>query len=117
MKYTSLSNIYLFFFFLQDGKCQYDVKYRAATCSNYVELPFGSEEALKEAVANKGPVSVAVDASHPSFFLYKSGKNSDRVSSCYILPLHYKKEYYPPLGVLSRINRTLHFICIFYTQF
>lgn len=65
--------IYTFFFF-QDGKCQYDVKNRAATCSKYVELPFGSEEALKEAVANKGPVSVAIDASHPSFFLYRSGK-------------------------------------------
>lgn len=61
-----------------DGKCQYDSKYRAATCSSYVELPFGSEEALKEAVANKGPVSVAIDASHPSFFLYKSGVYYDQ---------------------------------------
>uniref|UniRef100_A0AAA9S5X9 Cathepsin S n=1 Tax=Bos taurus TaxID=9913 RepID=A0AAA9S5X9_BOVIN len=56
-----------------DGKCQYDVKNRAATCSRYIELPFGSEEALKEAVANKGPVSVGIDASHSSFFLYKTG--------------------------------------------
>lgn len=72
-----------FFFFLQDGKCQYDSKFRAATCSKYTELPFGSEETLKEAVANKGPVSVAIDASHPSFFLYKSGKNSDILFSLY----------------------------------
>ncbi|KAM8786573.1 cathepsin S isoform 2-T2 [Rhynchonycteris naso] len=56
-----------------DGKCQYDSKNRAATCSRYTELPYASEDALKEAVAVKGPVSVAVDASHPSFFLYKSG--------------------------------------------
>ncbi|XP_075396455.1 cathepsin S isoform X2 [Tenrec ecaudatus] len=56
-----------------DGKCQYDPKKRAATCSKYTELPFGDEDALKEAVANKGPVSVAIDASHSSFFLYKSG--------------------------------------------
>lgn len=56
-----------------DGTCKYDVKNRAATCSKYVELPYGDEESLKEAVANKGPVSVAIDASHPSFFLYKSG--------------------------------------------
>ncbi|XP_007460293.1 PREDICTED: cathepsin S isoform X2 [Lipotes vexillifer] len=56
-----------------DEKCQYDAKNRAATCSRYIELPFGSEDALKEAVANKGPVSVAVDARHPSFFLYRSG--------------------------------------------
>lgn len=56
-----------------DGKCQYDARNRAATCSKYTELPFGSEAALKEAVATKGPVSVAIDASRPSFFLYKSG--------------------------------------------
>ncbi|XP_007088137.1 cathepsin S isoform X1 [Panthera pardus] len=56
-----------------DGKCQYDSKNRAATCSKYTELPFGSEEDLKETVANKGPVSVAIDASHSSFFLYRSG--------------------------------------------
>ncbi|XP_023615071.1 cathepsin S isoform X3 [Myotis lucifugus] len=62
----------------RDGKCQYDVKNRAATCSKYVELPFGSEEALKEAVANKGPVSVAIDASHSSFFLYRSGVYYDK---------------------------------------
>ncbi|XP_040608167.1 cathepsin S isoform X2 [Mesocricetus auratus] len=58
-------------------KCHYDSKGRAATCSRYVELPFGDEEALKEAVANKGPVSVGIDASHPSFFLYQSGVYDD----------------------------------------
>lgn len=62
-----------FILFFKDGKCRYDSKNRAATCSKYTELPFGSEDDLKEAVANKGPVSVAIDASHPSFFLYKSG--------------------------------------------
>uniref|UniRef100_A0A4X2L6D4 Cathepsin S n=1 Tax=Vombatus ursinus TaxID=29139 RepID=A0A4X2L6D4_VOMUR len=56
-----------------DGKCQYNPANRAATCSQYTELPYGSEEALKEAVANKGPVSVAVDATLASFFLYRSG--------------------------------------------
>uniref|UniRef100_A0A2K5DFF0 Cathepsin S n=1 Tax=Aotus nancymaae TaxID=37293 RepID=A0A2K5DFF0_AOTNA len=56
-----------------DQKCQYDSKYRAATCSKYTELPYGREDVLKEVVANKGPVCVGVDASHPSFFLYRSG--------------------------------------------
>ncbi|XP_006168516.1 cathepsin S [Tupaia chinensis] len=56
-----------------DEKCQYNLKNRAATCSKYTLLPSGYEEALKEAVANKGPVSVAIDASHSSFFLYRSG--------------------------------------------
>ncbi|XP_047640688.1 cathepsin S [Phacochoerus africanus] len=56
-----------------DGKCKYDSKNRAATCSRYTELPFADEYALKEAVANKGPVSVAIDAKHSSFFFYRSG--------------------------------------------
>ncbi|XP_017201393.1 cathepsin S isoform X2 [Oryctolagus cuniculus] len=63
-----------------DQKCHYDSKHRAATCSKYTELPFGSEEALKEAVANKGPVSVAIDASHSSFFLYRSAGASTSVN-------------------------------------
>ncbi|XP_074119525.1 cathepsin S [Sminthopsis crassicaudata] len=57
----------------KDGKCQYNPANRAATCSRYTELPYGSEDALKEAVANKGPVSVGIYASLPSFFLYRSG--------------------------------------------
>uniref|UniRef100_A0A8I6AHZ2 Cathepsin S n=1 Tax=Rattus norvegicus TaxID=10116 RepID=A0A8I6AHZ2_RAT len=60
-----------------DEKCHYDPKNRAATCSRYIELPFGDEEALKEAVATKGPVSVGIDASHSSFFLYQSGVYDD----------------------------------------
>uniref|UniRef100_A0A8C6W5Q4 Cathepsin S n=1 Tax=Nannospalax galili TaxID=1026970 RepID=A0A8C6W5Q4_NANGA len=61
----------------KDEKCHYDSKNRAATCSRYTELPYGSEDALKEAVANKGPVSVGIDASRPSFFLYRSGVYDD----------------------------------------
>ncbi|KAM7054670.1 cathepsin S-like isoform 1-T1 [Molossus nigricans] len=61
-----------------DGKCQYNSNYRAATCSKYTKLPSGREDALKEVVANKGPVSVCIDASRPSFFLYKSGVYYDR---------------------------------------
>ncbi|XP_024426046.1 cathepsin S [Desmodus rotundus] len=67
-----------------DGKCQYDSKYRAATCSRYTELPEDSEDALKEAVANKGPVSVAIDASHPSFFLYRSGVYYDPACTLHV---------------------------------
>ncbi|XP_057649268.1 cathepsin S isoform X1 [Chionomys nivalis] len=60
-----------------DEKCHYDPKNRAATCSRYTELPYGDEEALKEAVATKGPVSVGIDASHSSFFFFKSGVYDD----------------------------------------
>ena len=60
-----------------DEKCHYNSKNRAATCSRYIQLPFGDEDALKEAVATKGPVSVGIDASHSSFFFYKSGVYDD----------------------------------------
>ncbi|KAF1439468.1 Cathepsin S, partial [Pygoscelis papua] len=57
----------------QDGTCRYNPTARAATCSRYVELPHGDEAALKDAVANVGPISVSIDASQPTFFLYKAG--------------------------------------------
>ncbi|XP_062453555.1 cathepsin S-like [Rhea pennata] len=57
----------------QDGACRYNPAARAATCSNYVELPRGDEGVLKDAVASVGPVSVSIDAGQPTFFLYKEG--------------------------------------------
>lgn len=57
----------------QNGTCQYNASTRAATCSKYIELPYADEAALKDAVANIGPVSVAIDATQPTFFLYRSG--------------------------------------------
>ncbi|NWR59140.1 CATS protein, partial [Bucorvus abyssinicus] len=61
----------------QNGTCQYNASARAATCSKYVELPYRDEAALKDAVANVGPVSVAIDATQPTFFLYRSGVYDD----------------------------------------
>ncbi|XP_059574044.1 cathepsin S-like [Alligator mississippiensis] len=57
----------------QNGTCHYDTATRAATCSRYFDLPHGDEAALKDAVANIGPVSVIIDARLPSFYFYKSG--------------------------------------------
>jgi len=54
------------------GKCKYTVANRGATVSGYSDVSAGSESALLNAVA-KGPVSVAIDASHNSFQLYSSG--------------------------------------------
>jgi len=59
----------------QNGTCQYNASTRAATCSKYVELPYADEAAMKDAVANVGPVSVAIDATQPTFFLYRSGRS------------------------------------------
>ncbi|XP_067425615.1 cathepsin S [Emydura macquarii macquarii] len=61
----------------QDGSCHYNQTMRAATCSKFVELPYANEAALKEAIANIGPVSVAIDATQPTFFLYRSGVYDD----------------------------------------
>ncbi|NXN18129.1 CATS protein, partial [Indicator maculatus] len=61
----------------QNGTCQYNASSRAASCSSYVELPYADEAALKDAVATVGPVSVAIDATLPTFFLYSSGVYDD----------------------------------------
>lgn len=58
----------------QDGDCRYNPANIGATCTGYVDVKEGDEDALQEAVATIGPVSVAIDASHVSFQLYESGK-------------------------------------------
>ncbi|XP_013401409.1 cathepsin L1 [Lingula anatina] len=57
----------------EDEKCHFKKDCIGATCSGYVDVSSGSEEKLKEATANIGPISVAIDASHYSFQLYKTG--------------------------------------------
>lgn len=44
-----------------------------ATDTGYTDIRVGSESALQSAVATVGPISVAMDAGHPSFQLYKRG--------------------------------------------
>ncbi|XP_041664075.1 cathepsin S-like [Cheilinus undulatus] len=59
------------------GECKYDPKHRAANCSAYAFLPEGDEYALKAALADVGPISVAIDASRPKFSFYRHGVYRD----------------------------------------
>lgn len=54
-------------------ECRYQAKNSAANVKDFVQIP-GHEEALMKAVANVGPISVAIDARHSSFQFYESGK-------------------------------------------
>uniref|UniRef100_T1IY06 Cathepsin L n=1 Tax=Strigamia maritima TaxID=126957 RepID=T1IY06_STRMM len=57
----------------QDGPCRFKKSSVGATVSGFVDVSEGDENALAEAVATVGPVSVAIDASHPNFQLYSHG--------------------------------------------
>ncbi|MCI3690452.1 C1 family peptidase, partial [Escherichia coli] len=57
----------------RDQKCNFKSANVGATLTSYKDIPKGSEAALQQAVAEIGPISVAIDASHSSFQLYKSG--------------------------------------------
>ena len=54
-------------------KCLFKAEDVGATLQSYKTLPRGDEEALKNAVATVGPISVAIDAGDPSFHFYKEG--------------------------------------------
>ncbi|KAK1795199.1 hypothetical protein P4O66_010372 [Electrophorus voltai] len=66
------------------GDCKYDPTKQAANCSSYTFLPYGDEEALKQAVATIGPIAVAIDATHPLFIMYRSGVYNDRSCSQHV---------------------------------
>ena len=54
-------------------QCRYTKSHRAADDTGFKMIPQGNEHALKHALAKVGPVSVAIDASNPSFQFYKDG--------------------------------------------
>ena len=55
-----------------DNSCQFNKSEVVASFSSFVDVS-GGENGLKKAVANVGPISVAIDASNPSFQFYSGG--------------------------------------------
>lgn len=52
---------------LQDGKCRFAATNVGANDTGFVDVASKDENALQSAVANVGPISVAIDASHITF--------------------------------------------------
>ncbi|KOX67147.1 Cathepsin L [Melipona quadrifasciata] len=57
----------------RNDECRYNPAYKGASDNGFVCIPQGDEQKLKAAVAIIGPVSIAVDALHRSFFFYSEG--------------------------------------------
>ena len=61
--------------------CRYKSANVGATDDGYVDIPRGDEDALTQAIASVGPISVAIDASKTTFHYYKEGVYSDTLCS------------------------------------
>ncbi|OQR71494.1 cathepsin L-like [Tropilaelaps mercedesae] len=56
-----------------EGKCRFKADQVGATLKGYFNVKHGDEEALRQAVGTKGPVSVSIDASSMLFQFYRGG--------------------------------------------
>jgi len=57
----------------REGECRFEKGEVGGDDSGFVDIPSGDEDALKNASASVGPISVAIDASHFSFQFYHKG--------------------------------------------
>jgi len=62
----------------RDGKCKFNKATIGATVTGFVDVKSKDENALQQAVATVGPISVAIDASHFSFQFYHKGVYNER---------------------------------------
>lgn len=65
----------------KDGVCKFKSADVGATDTGFVDVKRGSEDALLQAVAEIGPISVAMDAGHQSFQHYRTGVYKERECS------------------------------------
>ncbi|XP_034318850.2 cathepsin L [Magallana gigas] len=65
----------------KNGFCHFKAENVGATDTGYVDIPHMQEDKLQEAVATVGPISVAIDAGHKSFQLYREGVYSEPACS------------------------------------
>lgn len=65
----------------RDGECEFEAKDIGATEVSCMDIESGSESDLQKAVATVGPISIAMDAGHDSFQLYRDGVYKERKCS------------------------------------
>merc|ERR1719167_1299854 len=65
----------------KNGHCRYNATNVGGEDTGFVDIHHGNEKALMEAVAKKGPISVAIDASRPTFHFYHEGVYYDEKCS------------------------------------
>lgn len=71
--------MYIIFIF-KSNQCSYNPRTRVATLSGYTIIPQGDEQALTNALAQIGPIAIAVDVT-PKFQFYSSGVFDDLTCS------------------------------------
>jgi cathepsin L len=64
-----------------DKQCRFKAANVGATDTGFTDITSKDENALQQAVATVGPISVAIDASHASFQLYKKGVYNELLCS------------------------------------